>query len=125
MGLFNMIMGNATTLNPEEIQKEFSEILIDGEKIDSAFKVIRDKWVFTNLRLIILDVQGVTGSKRSYHSLPYSNITQFSIETAGTIDDDCELLVWVKGTSQPYKKEFSRGTNIKEIQRMLAKHVLK
>ena len=124
MGLISMILGNATSIDPEEIKKEFSEILIDGEKIESAYKVIRDKWVFTDLRLIVLDVQGVTGSKRSYHTLPYRNITQFCVDTPGTFDDDCQLSIWVKGSSQPFAKEFSRGTNIKEIQRMLAKHVL-
>ena len=36
-------------------------------------------------------VQGLTGSKVSYHSILYRSITQFSVETAGSFDADAEL----------------------------------
>lgn len=72
----------------------------------------------------MLDVQGVTGTKREYRSIPYSSITQFSIETAGSIDEDCEMKIWVKGSQLPIKKEFSRKIDVKGIQRSLASHLL-
>ncbi len=112
-------------MKPEELQHEFSEILVAGENIEAAFKLIRDKWVFTNKRLIILNVQGVTGSKREYHSVPYHAINQFAVETSGTFDEDCELKLWVKGLKEPIIREFKRGTDIKGLQRTLATYVLK
>lgn len=118
-------MGNATEVNPEKLQQEFGEILIEGETIEAAYRIIRDKWIFTDKRLIMLDIQGVTGSKRKYHSIPYHNISHFSIETAGTIDDDCELRIWVYGLPTPLRKDFKRGIDIKGLQRTLAKHILK
>ncbi len=124
MGLLNMILGNASELDPEKLKKEFQDILTEDEVIESAWKVIRDKWVFTNKRLIMVDVQGVTGLKKEYHSIPYASITQFSIETPGTIDEDCEMKIWLKGQTAPFVKEFKRHANLKEIQKALAAHVM-
>ena len=125
MSLLNNLFGNATEVDIEELRKEFGEILIPGEEIEAAFRIFRDKWVFTNKRLIMLDVQGVTGSKREYRSIPYHSIDQFSVETGGTFDDDCEMKLWIKGMHEPLKKEFKRNVDVKALQRMLAKHILK
>ena len=125
MSLLNNLLGNATEVDIEELRKEFGEILINGEDIEAAFRIFRDKWVFTNMRLIMLDVQGVTGSKREYRSVPYHSINQFSVETGGTFDDDCEMKLWIRGMHEPLKKEFKRNIDVKALQRMLAKHSLK
>ena len=125
MSILNNLFGNATEVDIEELRKEFGEILIQGEEIETAFRIFRDKWVFTNKRLIMLDVQGVTGSKREYRSIPYHSIDQFSVETGGTFDDDCEMKLWIKGMHEPLKKEFKRNVDVKALQRMLAKHILK
>ena len=79
MSIINNLFGNASEVDTEKLQKEFGSIIIDGEQIEAAFKIFRDKWVFTNKRLIMLNVQGVTGSKQEYHSIPYSSISHFSI----------------------------------------------
>lgn len=125
MSILNNLFGNATEVDVEELRKEFGEILVDGEEIEAAFRIFRDKWVFTSKRLIMLNVQGVTGSKREYRSIPYHSIDQFSVETGGTFDDDCEMKLWIKGMHEPLKKEFKRNVDVKALQRMLAKHILK
>ena len=125
MGFFDNILGNATEVKLSDIQNEFSTILVEGETLESAFKIFRDKWVFTNKRLIMQNTQGVTGTKREYHSIPYKSITHFSIETAGTFYDDCEMKIWISGSSTPYQKEFKKGIDIKGIQQALASHVLR
>ncbi|NMU26893.1 PH domain-containing protein, partial [Vibrio parahaemolyticus] len=71
-------------------REDFLKFLIDGETIFAAFKTVRDQVVFTNKRVIAANVQGITGSKVDYTSLPYSKINAFSIETSGTFDLDCE-----------------------------------
>ena len=72
-----------------------------------------------------VDVQGVTGSKRDYHSVPYNSINHFSVETSGTFDGDCEMKLRIKGMSEPLKKEFKRDVDVKSLQRVLATYVLK
>lgn len=123
MGIFDHIMGNATEVNPNELQREFQEILIEAEEIQAAFKIFRDKWVFTNKRLIMQDTQGITGSKKEYYSIPYKSIYHFSVESAGTFDADCELKIWVAGSSSPLQKELKKGVDVMGLQRVLAYYV--
>ncbi|MCQ2194415.1 MAG: PH domain-containing protein [Paludibacteraceae bacterium] len=125
MGLLGMVLGNATEVDLNAVKKEFEDILVEGEELEHAYSVVRDKWVFTTKRLILLDVQGLTGAKKEYLSIPYENISYFSVETAGTLDDDCEMKIWVKGAGGCIQKEFSRKTDIKAIQRNLAAHILR
>ena len=77
--------------NPAEIAAELAPILVDGEAVYLSFKGMRDSVVFTNKRLIAVNVQGLAGKKRDYSSLPYSKIQAWSIETAGRFDFDAEL----------------------------------
>ena len=76
-----------------EAREDFHKFLVEGEAIFAAFKTIRDQVVFTNKRVISANVQGITGSKVDYTSLPYKKIQAFSVESAGTIDLDCELKI--------------------------------
>ena len=124
MSVFDKLLGNATEVKIDDISKEFEPILIDGEVVESAFCVIRDKWVFTNKRLILLDIQGLTGSKREYMTIPYRSVDRYSIETSGTIDEDCEMKIWIKGMTEPLVKEFKRNIDIAGLQRALSSHVL-
>ena len=124
MGLINTIFGNASEMNAESLQKEFGPLLCEGEHIDRAYKVIRDKWIFTNKRLIIQDVQGVTGKKREYMSIPYRSVERFSVETAGTFDMDAELKIWRRGSQEPLEQNFGKDSNLSELQRVLAQYIL-
>lgn len=125
MGLFDGLMGNASELKIADVQKEFAHILASGEQIEKAYKLIRDLFIFTDKRLILVDKQGLTGKKTDVHSIPYKNITHFSIETAGTFDLDAELKVWISGSPTPVEKQFNKSVNIYELQSVLAAYVLK
>jgi len=125
MGILGGLMGNASEVNIEEVQKEFANILAPTESVEKAYKLIRDMFIFTNKRLILVDKQGVTGKKTEYHSIPYKNITHFSIETAGNFDLDAELKIWISGTALPIEKQFNKSLNIYELQSVLASYVLK
>ena len=76
---------------PAEAVDLVSMMLVDGEEIFTAFKSVRDHVIFTNKRINSVNVQGMTGRKRDFTSLPYSKIQAFSVETAGTFDLDSEL----------------------------------
>jgi hypothetical protein len=125
MGLFSNLMGRATELDPKELENDFINVLFDGEQIEAAFKIFRDKWIFTNKRLIMLDVQGMSGSKKEYHTIPYKSITHFLVETAGSFDGDCEIEIWVSGSAAPLKKELKKGIDVINLQKTLAGYVCK
>ena len=126
MGLFSALLGNAGTVSQEQLMKEYSQLLIDGEEIEMGFKLIRDTFIFTTKRLILVDKQGLTASKTEYKSISYKSISRFSVETAGTFDLDAELKIWVSSELQPsIRKQFNKSVNVYEVQKVLAHHVLR
>jgi hypothetical protein len=125
MGLLTGLMGNSSIVDSNELQKEYAYLLIDGEIIELGFKLIRDMFIFTNKRLILVDKQGLTGNKLEYKSVTYKSITRFSIETAGTFDLDAELKIWVSSEIEPsIQKQFTKAVNVYDVQKVLATHVL-
>ena len=125
MGLFSAILGNAGAVNTDELNKNYGILLTEGEEIELGFKLIRDVFIFTTKRLILVDKQGITGSKTEYKSISYKSITRFSIETAGTFELDAELKIWVSSEQQPsIKKQFNKSVNVYEVQKLLAHYVL-
>ena len=103
--------------------KQIQDILIDGEDIMLAYTHVRDKVWFTSKRIIALDVQGLTGSKKEFRSFPYSKISSFSIETAGTFDGDSDFKIWVSGVGV-FSIKFHRRLNIKKIGKFLSERLL-
>tara|TARA_Y100000588_G_C13647987_1_gene666695 strand:+ start:154 stop:537 length:384 start_codon:yes stop_codon:yes gene_type:complete len=100
-----------------------SDILIAKEKVDLAYTHVRDKVWFTNKRIIALDVKGLTGSKKEFRMFPYSQITSFTIETAGTFDLDCDFHIFISGLGEIVVK-FAKSIDIKEIGLYMSKKVL-
>ena len=101
MGLFSALLGNAGTIDPVKLEKEFSNLLTENENIEMGFRLIRDTFIFTNKRMIMINVQGITGSKQEYLSVPYKSISRFCIESAGTFDLEAELKIWISSEQQP------------------------
>lgn len=110
-------------IRPEEIGPVVSPLLIQGEQIVACFKAMRDFVVFTDKRVIAVNVQGMTGRKRDFTSLPYSKVQAFSIETAGTFDLDAELDLWFSGLGM-VRLEFRGSADVRALSQMIATYVL-
>ena len=102
---------------------ELSAVFADGETILSTFRGVRDGVVFTNKRIIAINVQGLTGTKKDFTSLPYSRIQAFSVETAGVFDMDSELDLWFSGVGH-VKFEFIGSTDVSYICKVISEQVL-
>lgn len=100
-----------------------TELLLEGEEVIDSYKSMRDGVVFTNRRIIAINVQGITGSKKDFTSLPYKNIVAYSIETSGTFDLDSELEIYFSSLGK-VKFEFTGNTGIVEISKHISKHLL-
>ena len=122
MGFLDGITGNASRVDPASAAQEYGRLLTQGEQVHAAYLLVRDVFLFTNRRLILVDKQGVTGRKQQYHSIPYRSITHFSVETAGAFDLDAELTIWLSG-GQGIAKQFGRGVDVYEVQALLASFV--
>ena len=124
MGLFSAIVGNASQVDVGKIIKDYEPIFFEGESVECAFTLVRDVYIFTTKRLILVDKQGLTGRKVEYLSVPYKAITRFSVETAGHFDLDAELKIWISSAAEPtLERTFNKSANIYQIQKLLAQYV--
>lgn len=110
-------------VDPKKGAEKFEEMLLETETVELAYMAVRDRILFTNKRLIIINVQGLTGKKIDFHTIPYNKINFFAIETSGTFDLDAELKVWVSGLAGVEIK-FLKGIDIKEIGKFLTKKII-
>jgi len=125
MSLFNKLLGNASKVSSEKLTEKYGRLLIENETIELGFKLLRDTFMFTNKRLILIDVQGITGSKIEYKSMPYKSISRFSLETSGTFDLDAELKIWISSENTPsVSKKFNKSIDVYEVQKYLAEKVM-
>ncbi len=116
---------NLKPINSDAVRGEVNGLLINGEEVLYAFQTVRDQLVFTNKRVISIDVQGITGKKKSFSSMPYSKVQFFSIQTAGfaeLIPDTELLLMFSNGFTATF--EFKGQVDIGAIGRMISEYVL-
>lgn len=107
----------------EEGEKAVSMMLIEGESVFAAFKTVRDMVIFTNKRVISVNAQGITGTKKDYTSLPYSKVQAYSVETSGVVDMDSELELWFSAVGK-VKFEFKSNFNIAQFNQILSNYIL-
>lgn len=108
-----------------DVRDDVLGLLLEDEEINSAFRTVRDQLVFTNKRIISIDVQGITGRRKSFSSMPYSKIQFFSIQTPGFAElvPDSELfLMFSNGFTAKF--EFKGAVDIGAIGRMISEYVL-
>lgn len=116
---------NLKPISVDAVRNEVNGLLIGGEEVVMAFQTIRDQLLFTNKRIISIDVQGITGKRKSFSSMPYSKIQYFSIQTPGFAEafPDSELFIMFSNTFTA-KFEFKESVDIGKIGRMISEYVL-
>lgn len=119
MGFFS-----AHEIDPADIQRDYAGIMLPGEQVLTAFKTIRDTVFMTDMRFVMVNVQGLTGSKRSVMSVPYKSIVAFSVETAGTFDLDSDLKLFVTGGVGQLIVKISKKADPQAVLRTLAEQVI-
>lgn len=114
---------NLKPIEADAVRDDVKALLIDGEEVEMAFKTVRDQLVFTNKRIISIDVQGITGARKSYSTMPYSRVQYFTIQTAGFIDFDSELFIMFSNNFTA-RFEFKGSVDIGKIGRMISQYAL-
>ncbi|HHY83773.1 MAG TPA: PH domain-containing protein [Clostridiales bacterium] len=113
-------------LKPEDKNigyQHVKELLIDGETVIDSYVSMRDRVVFTNKRIISINVQGLTGTKKDYTSIPYSKIQAYSVETAGLLDLDAELDIFLSGLGK-IRFELKGSSNIVGLCKAISELIL-
>lgn len=105
------------------VSGQYQMMLVDGETILHAFSTVRDTLVFTNKRVIACNVQGLTGKKKDYTSLPFSRVQAFSVESAGTFDLDCEIDLWFSSVGR-VRFEITGAFDVHAFNQALSSYIL-
>jgi len=102
---------------------KFEDMFLEDEVIEMSYIAKRDRLVFTDKRMVVINVQGITGKKVEFFTVPYSKISSYSVETSGTFDLDSELKIWASGLNG-IEIKFLKGLDIKEVGRFLTKKLI-
>lgn len=114
---------NLSGIKNSEVRPEVARLLVPGEQIVQAFQTIRDQVIFTDKRVFVVNVQGLTGKKVSYFSYPYSKVQFYGIETAGVLDIDSELVLsFANGAVLQF--DFKTNVDIQQISTMISNFIL-
>ena len=114
---------NLKAIDLKEVRPEINSLLINDEKIKFAFQTIRDQVIFTNNRIFVANVKGISGKKIAYFSYPYSKIQYYGIETAGLLDIDCELIIaFSNGAILQF--DFKSDVDIHSISSLISSYIL-
>lgn len=120
---FNDRTFNLSAIDPNDIAGQVGPLLVDGEQLFLAFKGARDYVAFTSKRIIAVDVQGMSGKKKDFTSLPYGKVQVFSVETSGAFDRDSELELWFSGIGR-IKFEFRGRTDVAYLSKLIGTYAL-
>ncbi len=120
---FDANLMNLKLIDNSQVRSEVVDFLQTDEAIVQSFMTVRDQVIFTNKRIFVVNVQGITGKKVSYFSYPYSKVQYFGVETAGVMDIDSELsLAFTNGVVLQF--DFKSHVDIKGICTMISKFIL-
>lgn len=119
----NTVFAKLHMVSNDAFASEVQPLLIEEEYIVSSYKGIRDGVVFTNKRIISINVQGVIGKKKDFTSMPYSKIQTYSVETSGNFFDDSELDLWFSSVGK-IRFEFTSNSNVLEICKIISNFAL-
>ena len=119
----NGLFARLKKVDPGTFGKVINDFLIEDENVIGAYQSVRDGLVFTNKRIIAINVQGITGKKQDYTSIPYNKISTFSLETAGLLDLDAEMEIYMSGVGK-VKFQFTQSTDVKEICKAISRFIL-
>lgn len=122
------LMGNMSEISVDSLTQEYGQYLMDGEVIQTGFKLVRDALIITDCRILSFDKQGATGQKMRVDSIYLSSIYHVTAETAGFGADDSEIEIdyittpYLKAHGVEYarkKFEFPKKYNIQGLYKML------
>ena len=101
--------------------KDVYNLLFDQEEVIFCYATVRDYAIFTNKRLILRDIQGITGTKVSSLTIPYKAIKMYAVETSGIAGVDADIILWTSVGN--INLHMSRNIDTDEVCAFIAKEI--
>ena len=112
-------------VDPEKVQNDYAHVLVPGETVEYACKTIRDLFIVTDRRILNVDKQGLTGTRKNYHSIPFNRIGRFAVEFGGKVLGMVTVRIWASGAGgEKLEVQFDKTANGEGIQKVLASKIL-
>ena len=128
---FDWLSDNAMQVDARTVEDQFKTtfpILLSDEQVELAFKSGRDTKIFTNRRILLVNVKGLVGKQIEFLTVPYSSIHAFYVQTPGAVlDRSSEIRIFTNMWGSLYRidQDFrSAKANLWAIQKVLCNHVL-
>lgn len=124
MSLFDGMLGNTLELTPEAYEDLAARFLIPGEELLKGYRIVRDLFIFTTKRIMIINYQGFTGKRTEYLMIPYRSITRYVLETPGNLDVEYTLKLYLIGSLEPVERQFRNTIDPYELEALISRFVL-
>ena len=114
-------------VDPNAIEEKFKNeipVLQSDETVELAFKHGRDMFIITTKRIMAVDVQGITGKKVEFRSVPYKHMKGFAVESASTLGRSVEAIFYCSKMVGGMNIAFDKKTDIFEINNSIANKTL-
>lgn len=118
---------NLKPISINDVRPELFKMLITDEKVLFAFKTIRDQLIFTNKRIISIDIQGITGKRKEFATMPYSKIQFFSVQTPAFAEIIADSELWImfsNGFTANFEFKDSKIDIISDIAKTISEFIL-
>ena len=121
---------NAKQVSAKEAETKFKTempVLLENERVELVFRSGRDYTVFTDRRVMLVDVQGVYGKKIVFQTILWESIKAYAVQTAGAfLDRDMEMYLYtdIVGSSV-ISQDFRHGkADLFAIQKVYGQKIL-
>ena len=119
----NSLFVQLRAVSDAETSHMVTPLLIPGEQILHAFKNRREGVVFTNMRILAVNIHGIGGKQTAFTSLPYRNIQAYCVESAGPLSPEVELDLWFSAMGRIHFA-FDANTDMAALCRTISAYAL-
>lgn len=106
-------------IGPAERQ-DLSDQLLPDEQVHLAYKAATTTIVFTDRRILTVQLQILLNERLETSSFPYRAMRQFSLVQGASPETRSEIRIWIGADAHPLHLRANGGTDLSSLQRLLA-----
>ena len=105
---------------PAADRPDLTEQLLPEETVHEAFRAQTTTILFTDRRIVTLQLQVLLAERHETSSFSYRGIHHFSMVTGSPPESRSEVRIWLSSDPQPLHLRANDGTDLAPLHRLLA-----